>query len=151
MSDDVLREFESPAVIEIEDNIHAELEKRKLLPAPNARDGAFKLLSRALAKVILHSQYDAIYGVIFGSQINLLVHINGQNNIGEAEKAIREYYLRKQSEFEKLKDYSFDSYINYLTSAVLLKKEGDIYKITVKGRDFLQYIAASGKSFTKDL
>jgi hypothetical protein len=146
-TDDVLREFESPMVIEIEDNVFKELEKRKLLNGE--RSGAVRILARSLAKLIHTNQLDTTYNSAFGSQIGLLAYINGQAT-GVPEKEVREYYQRKQQEHPGLKDYSYEDYMKFMTETVLLTKDGGNYKATVRGREFLQHIAATGKSFNKN-
>ena len=147
----MLREFESPIVLEYEDRIYSELKTRNLLQDESDKNGAVMMLARSMAKLLHNVDLEGIYAAIFGSQINLLAHINSINESGETDSAVREYYARKQGEFPRLKDYPFEKYIGYLINTQLVRIDDKRYRVTVKGREFLQYIASTGKTFNRDM
>ncbi|MBI2385697.1 MAG: hypothetical protein HYV14_06755 [Elusimicrobia bacterium] len=148
---EALREFDSPLLVEIENNIYAELEKRKINPPVGSRPGAVTLLVKSLGKLIIQTQFEGIYDHIFRSQLEILAHLNSLAPKGETEKSIKEYYTKAQEQQPRLKDYAFTNFIGYLLAHQLIRKDGNIFAATVKGREFLSYIPSSGKSFVRPL
>lgn len=50
---------------------------------------------------------------------------------------------------EAYADYSFEDYIAFLESVVLISKSDDSIYITTRGREFLTYLVREGRSLLK--
>ena len=61
--------------------------------------------------------YEKLYGLIFGSQINLLHYLRASIPFGVKKEFIRkEYYDKAVKKYPNLKTYVFESYMNFLES-----------------------------------
>ena len=46
-------------------------------------------------------------------------------------------------------NYSFDQWLHFMVSQVLVRVDGEYVSITVGGREFLKFIVQEGKAFNK--
>jgi len=108
-----------------------------------------EFLSYAAIYNLLRGNFEAIYGVIYGTQIQLLQHLSSEQQ-GEEKENLRKFYNKSYSKYGLQKaPFSFDQYLGYLVSVKLIELEGTRYKLTPYGKDFLTYIDAVGKIETR--
>jgi hypothetical protein len=107
---------------------------------PNSDDDDLLTLSGAL---LVGGMFERTYGLIFGSQISFLQQMNGGPLTIEHA---REFYDRAKAAFvEVYKNYSFEQWLNFMESFILLSKTADgRLAITARGRGFLSYLTENG-------
>ncbi len=95
--------------------------------------------------------FERIYNVIFGSQIQLLLDLNANKDglpIENTDAFFNKIMLKWRPNFT---DWGFDKYMSYLLSTGLV----EIYKnnafITEKGQAFLNYLISQRYNLNKDL
>ena len=97
-----------------------------------------RYLYRGLTVAYVYSQFERLWYLIYGSQIKLLQQLNHAD-------------LKRQDAFFFYTDaavaypneyvaYSFDQWIGFLRANNVIREDGDLVRITVRGRDFLKYM-----------
>jgi hypothetical protein len=88
--------------------------------------------------------FEYIWYNIFASQIDALQELNG----GPLKREdLFKHYIRAATSFAAFySDYSFEQWIGYMRTQVLLREDGDQINITVKGRSFLKHLIDHGRS-----
>jgi hypothetical protein len=132
----------SPAVAEME----AQVAER--LNAFNDDDaGKISRLKRGLATLALQRDFEIIYRVIFGSQLDLLLKANARPLDNVSVQAI---YDEAKSLFPSAHDKgSLEAWLSFpLTQQLLLREDGLIYA-TPRGKEFLQYLVEVGLTLPK--
>lgn len=100
-------------------------------------------LRAALAYATLQASFERAYGSIFGSQIHALEIINAYPRpIGEIEALFTD---AAQNHPQIYKDYTFQEWLRFLENFELVEQKGEKVEITNFGREFLAYLAQSGK------
>ncbi len=139
----LIRQLDSNLIREIEDNIKAEFAQRKL-----SGPEAVPVLIKYFAVVYIEYLFLNIYRIIWGSQINLLDYLNTQN--GQSREALKIFYDIGTSQYPDVyENYSYDQWLGYLKDQVLLREDNAMFRITVRGREFLLYLTRSGLSRNK--
>jgi hypothetical protein len=135
----------SPLQIQREQNIYTELAKRNL-----AQDSdKVKLLVRALAGVGLNAEFERMATAIYGTQLQLMVVVNGSND-GMKLAEVKEWYLGKvQPQNEDLQGVPFDIYFGYLTRNSLVAVNGENVHVTGYGNEFMQYLVRTRQTRTR--
>lgn len=135
----------SPLQIQREQNIYAELAKRNL-----AQDSdKVKLLVRALAGVALNAEFERLAMTIYGTQLQLMVVVNGYHD-GMKLADVKEWYLSKvQSQNVALQDVPFETYFGYVTRNSLVAVNGENVYVTVYGNEFMQYLVRTRQTHTR--
>ena len=92
-------------------------------------------ISSALNSCLITAQY------IFKSQVALLksIFIAGETGYGKAG-AMFIYNEAKKKFPEVYKDYDFASYMDYLVSNKLVELDGDVYRLDIVGKAFIDYL-----------
>ena len=121
---------------EIEGNVRAMIQSR---PPAERDDFVIKFIATGLINVI----YDQIWRTIFRSQVLALSELN--KKVLRREE-LKPYYDEAVQKSPKLyATYSFDQWLNYLNTQVLmLEHPGKVFEITVRGKDFLKYLVHWG-------
>lgn len=89
----------------------------------------------------IYLDFERIYRLIFGSQIELLKRLRLQESIGGEElKNTASFFVLTQNFYELLKSWTFDQYLKFLFDAGLIHMKNDRYLISDKGKAFLSYI-----------
>ncbi|MEK6544398.1 MAG: hypothetical protein AABZ44_08200 [Elusimicrobiota bacterium] len=148
-AEEAIKDIPATLVIqEIEKNINQELKIRDL----EGRVEAVPALVKSLAATVLALEFESLYGVIFGSQIAILSHLNGCPPNGEEKDVIYGYYKNASVSYPAVyAKNSFEYYIGFLTGRLLIKEENSCFFITNKGREFLLYLTRVGHSLSKAL
>ncbi len=107
-------------------------------------DEKIKYLSRCYVNMEFMYYFEKAYGAIYGSQILLLEALE-QNMDGLNDYLVRSSYSAAAVAKDPVwyKTYSYENYMSFLSSRILIIKEGDNWKITNFGLDFMNYLRAS--------
>lgn len=143
-TEDRMREFDSPVLLEQENLINRELTSIQGLERE-------RFLVRALATTNLAFAFEQIHSTIWGSQICLLEHLNNRRIIGASKEDIRiSYYEDAATRWPAFfTNFSYDMYLGFLKESNLIIERGETLLITEFGVDFLQYLTRTGKSGTR--
>lgn len=96
--------------------------------------------------LIMH--FNRVYNDIYGSQLTLLQKVNSSSI--ENFDTLKVYYDNAKSTYSNFyEDYSYESYLEYLSSCNLIENKNGAIKITNLGKDFLKFIIESGRTFEK--
>lgn len=94
--------------------------------------------------------FQRIYSIIWGSQIELLNFVNSRT-FATAEE-LQTYYTIAAIQYpDTYASYTFDEYLNFLQSQLLLRVDNGEYRITLKGRSFLLFLVSQGFNQNKPL
>ena len=141
---ELMDSFNSPLVLERENLIREELQKKGILTDTKK---AAEVLMRYMAALQVLIDFQNIDSLIWGSQLYILEALN-EIKAGLSKEHIKSsYYDKAKEKFpEQYYEYSYEQYIQFLiTNNLLLEQEGK-YVITVKGVEFMRYLVAIGKS-----
>jgi len=139
--EEFFRTFDNPLVLEAEQLIQKDLKDRKI-DQPSERE---KTLIRALAstQIILH--FERVYGILWGSQLRFLRHLNQRDQGVEAYEGSSFYEMAKLEFPTWYENLSFDMWLGFLRDSNLVLERDSRLLITVAGREFLKYLIAVGK------
>ena len=144
-AEELMRSFDSPLLRETEKNITAELEGRGLANSL----GAIPVLIRHLAQAQIYVWFEYYYQQIWGSQLAILNYLN-VSLTGETRETLVSFYTAAAKLYPAVfQKYPFESYLSFLTTNKLIVEENGRFKITVLGREFLTYLASTGKTTNK--
>lgn len=103
-----------------------------------------KYLIRAYVIMEFNWFFEQIYSAIFGSQILLLEKLE-QNRNGINDGLIRSsYYAAAVAKYPvQYENYSYENYMSFLKTYILIIKEGDEWKITGVCLDFINFLKTS--------
>jgi hypothetical protein len=138
--------FDSVTLREHETSIRRDLDQRGLKNEQETID----ILIRHLAAAQIARHFEFVNSSIWGSQINLLEHLNGSLE-GELNENLRVFYDQAGLTPPISEEYPFERYLNFLILNNLIIQEEEKYKITNLGRDFLGYLVATGRTRPRPL
>ena len=105
---------------------------------------------RALATNQIAFTLEKIYLTIYGSQIKTLQRLNETAGRGVNVADVKTLYEQAKSKYPKFyATYSFENWLNYLYTSVLIKQLGEKIAITIRGQEFLKYLISQGYSSEK--
>lgn len=143
----LLQSFDSPALLQQERVLLADLEAHKL----DSTSDTTKVLVRHLAKTRLLLGCEFVYRLIFGSQIALLKRINTMGG-GMSEAETHQFYQAVVCAHPDV--FPADQpgpYLGFLVrQGLLFPKDGHL-QITDFGREFLTWLVQSGATENKGL
>lgn len=129
----------------VEDDIKEWLREGKLSDSE-----AIPVLIRELASTRIHYWCEYYYSQIYGSQLAILSYLNVNRN-GKRVEDIKLFYDNAAKQYPEIfQSYSFESYLKFLETSTLIILEGELYKITIFGAEFLSYLAITAKSSNKN-
>lgn len=108
--------------------------------ASTDKDQIINNLLEQLSSKSLQLEFEQIYRLIFGSQIDLLKRFKDTPNFGESTKDTIFFFVLTQRIFPVFASWTFTKYLNFLFTTNLIYFENDCYFITDKGKAFLAYI-----------
>ena len=114
-----------------------------------SESGKVEILLKYSEALYLILSFERLYNVIFGSQLNILEHVNTYNS--ETKESLKRFYDSSKQQYpEFYATYTYDEYFKFLLSmeTITLNEKGQC-QITWLGRDFLKYIVETGKSLNK--
>lgn len=143
----LLQSFDSPALLQQERVLLADLEARKL----DCTSDTTKVLVRHLAKARLVLRCQFAYRLIFGSQIALLKRINTMGG-GMFEADAHQFYQVVASvHSDVFPAHQPGPYLDFLVRQGLLFPKDGHFLITDFGREFLTWLVQSGETENKGL
>ena len=98
-----------------------------------------KVLSRFAAAGIWGYLAINSYRLIFGSQIAALEFLNSQQHV--PRESLRPFYAAAVNQYpDDYQTYSYDQWLGFLESQVLIRNDAGLIGITVRGQELLQFI-----------
>jgi len=144
-AEELMRSFDSPLLRETEKDIKKDLEERGLA---NSLD-AIPVLIRHFAQLKIYLWFEYYYQQIWGSQLAILNYLN-VSPTGETMETLVSFYTAAAKLYPAaFQKYPFKSYLDFLITCKLIVEENGRFKITVLGREFLTYLASTGKTTNK--
>ncbi len=142
----LMRAVDNPLLVEEEQAIRTDLGNRNLLGVE-----AVPVLIRYLAATRIALVFEFTYGLIFGSQLNLLHYLNTQPE-GQPVDAVRPFYVSASTQYpETYNTFPFETWLGFLRDNVLVREDGARLRITTRGREFLAYLTQRGYPVSKVL
>jgi hypothetical protein len=131
----------SPVILEQQNRIRADLKK---LGLTCSKDETIEILVRLLAINQISYAIERMYRLIFGSQIRILKLLNVYSPTRVID--IKLIYEEAKAESPKVFEvYSFEAYLNFLTSSNLIgTSDAQSYSISPFGKAFLQWMVMEG-------
>lgn len=109
------------------------------LDMPLDSEDTAHVLVRHLATTQLMLRCERTHRLIFGSQIAALHMLNQQGP--QPESAIKPFFeTARNNEPQFYGSYTFDKWIDFLVKEITIRRDDDLYGITVYGRNYLEYI-----------
>jgi hypothetical protein len=140
--EEFLRSFDNPLVLESEQLINNDLKERRI-EDPSDRE---KVLVRSLAALNIVLHFEAIYDVIWASQVACLRYLNSRE-LGTDLSEISPFYELAKVEYPLwYENYLFEQWLAFLRAFNLVTEQDSKLFITIRGREFLKFIIATGKS-----
>lgn len=137
ISDENIKKDLQLQIEEVKKTYEEELSKEK--KASTDKDKIINNLLEQLSFKSLQLEFEQIYKLIFGSQIDLLKRLR-QSSSGEANKDTIFFFALIQRLFTVFASWTFSQYMNFLSTTGLIYFNNDRYFITDKGKAFLGYI-----------
>lgn len=107
------------------------------------------ILIRHLAVAQSNYWFERCYSFIFGSQLQLLKHLN-ENRSPVNIDFIEDYFVAvKNRNPEIMPNWTAHNYINFLLDSNLLAEKDGCYQISIAGNEFLTLLARTGYSMNK--
>lgn len=97
-------------------------------------------LRTELLNIQIYLDFERIYRVIFGSQIELLKRLRTLSPMSEPAKDTIFFFVLNQRLFPTLVNWTFGQYMAFVLNTGLIVQNNDSYFITDRGRAFLAYI-----------
>jgi hypothetical protein len=143
----VFRPLDSPLLSDREDAIRREIEKL----FPSDMTGRVNTLVTHLAATQLALAFESINKLIWGSQLELLLHVNSLFN-GAAVDELRVFYEKAAATHPTgLKEYPFESYLGFLINSGLLRRTNGRVYVTPFAKEFLAHLARTGATHLRPL
>lgn len=141
-SDELMRAFDRISLRQQEDLIKRDLTDKGL----ENNSEAAKVLIRHLAATQLALFFERVNAIIWGSQINILQHLNAKVE-GDTRDAVKSYYdIAATIHPDLFQAYSFENYLNFLIGYGLITESTSRLYITQLGQDFLIFIAETRRT-----
>ena len=131
-ADELIQGIDSRLIREIENDFRQRLEGM-----PDSEK--IKALSRLFAASLWGCMAMNTYQLIFGGQIASLEFLN--SNGQSPRESLRPFYNAAASQHPNFyQTYSYDQWIGFLESQVLIRNDAGLISITVRGQEFLQHL-----------
>ncbi|MBE0585756.1 MAG: hypothetical protein IH612_18590 [Desulfofustis sp.] len=139
---------DSPFILEAETVFRKDFESKNL---DMAGDTA-RILLRFLTVTQIALDFEQIHGVIFGSQIFLLKKLNEVSGQGLSQEVLDNHFRHVKELFSvEFADWDLSKYLNFLFSRNLITQNRGNYHITIKGVEFLVWMARTGHTDNRPL
>jgi hypothetical protein len=110
--------------------------------APNDRES---VLAKFIGIGFWGYMHETMWPYVFRSQVLALTELNARGGIMPIA-GIKAHFDKAATEYPNMyAQYPFDQWMNFMLSHnVLIKKPGDVVEITLRGRDFITFMAHWG-------
>jgi hypothetical protein len=137
--------FRFPTMIRKAEELKSNLDLESL-----SADQLKEIATQVGAFLLMASEFENIYTLIVGSQINTLHDLNTVYAIGRPIATVKAFYDKAFAAApEAYQAFSFEQWLHFLQSNNLIAVESGIAKISDEGRDFLRYLIQTGKPLNK--
>ncbi len=133
---------------ELEGRIRNDLTTRQL-----SVDGeTTKVLIKYLAAAQVSLEFEQVQNLIFGSQIYLLKKLNEVSGQGQLPALVEAHFKDVQKMFgDSFGDWSLEKYLYFLFERNLIVHQDGRYHITNLGKEYLVWMARTGRAENKQL
>jgi hypothetical protein len=138
--------YQSPLIAEMETHIREDMDRRRVPEADRQR-----ALINHLAVAQVLREFELIAFNIYGSQNTFLQVLNVATQPVPSALGEPIYAAAASNHPQFYETCSFDQWLGWLREANLTRLDADGWRITVKGREFLQYLVGSGKAIVNSL
>lgn len=105
-----------------------------------------KVLIKYLAASRVALEFEQIQNLIFGSQIFLLKKLNEVTGVGQALPLVQAHFAHVQQTFpDSFSDWSLENYLHFLVDRALIVYQDGKYHITNLGKEYLVWMARTGR------
>jgi hypothetical protein len=133
---------------DIEGRIRSDLTTRQLV----VEGETTKILIKYLAAAQVGLEFEQIQNLIFGSQIFLLKKLNEVTGQGQLPTLVEAHFEHVQSMFpDSFADWSLEKYMYFLFERNLIVHQDGRYHITNLGKEYLVWMARTGRADNKAL
>ena len=140
-ADDLIKGIDNQLIREIENEF-----KQHLDGMPDSEK--IKALSRLFAASLWGYMATNTYRLIFGSQIAALEFLNSHHKV--PRDSLRPFYAAAANRHPDFyQNYSYDQWLGFLESQVLILYDADLIGVTVRGQEFLQHLVRDKLSKVK--
>ena len=110
---------------------------------------AVALLIQHLAYRNLLVMFLSVDRIIFPEQIELLKHLNSQSKLSEDSDLMgfyKNWHQKAETGPGKIDNFEYNHFIKFLLGCQLIIQQGNSYRISPQGSDYLGYLIKSGRS-----
>jgi len=137
-----LATFDNPVLRAQEADIEADIQKRGLTDPAAAR----KALIRSLAGTQILLLFERVQGIIWASQVGALTYLNSRNGFVPVNE-VQPFFTDARARFPDLyRTYTFEDWLRFLQSSLLVEIRGDTVAISLAGREFLKWRIEVGRA-----
>jgi hypothetical protein len=145
-ADKLLEEFDNKLLVEAEKVITDFLDNHHV-----AEPERQKVLIRYLAAVSISQRFERTWYWIWGSQLKMLDALNSIKPNGLSAESLNKFYENgKNTSPELYTNYTFDQWLTFLKTWVLVREDNGIIRITLAGEEFLKYLVQTGLTANKN-
>ncbi len=107
------------------------------------------VLTRILATTRVESEFSRIAHIIYGSQLEFLVHLSGKHS-GATMSVASSFFEKAKESFPDLHSpHAVDEWLKFLYDAGLITEKERVIDITQFGTDFLKYLVDSRQTYQR--
>ena len=141
------RKSENVLFAQIEARIQEQLDGLTLKDAKERE----KYLIHILAETVVARNFERAYSLIWGSQLQALVTVNGAGAAGIHPDHLLHIYEQAKTDYPRFySGNTFDQWLGFLVSQQLVVIKEPVVQITLAGREFLKYIVDTSKQGYKE-
>ena len=140
-AEEMMRAFDNKLLLDREDIIKKDLESKVL-----NQGEMLNVLIRHLAMTQLTLRFEYLNSLIWGSQIEILQNLNSSPHGMTVELIKPRYDFAADIYSVQFANYSFEKYLDFLISNILIVNQDNRYFITVLGREFLTFLVQTGRT-----
>ena len=137
---------QSPMLNDLEQSILDDLKRQNLGEA-----GSIKVLVTHLAIAQVRAEFEQVHALIFGSQLRLLKTLNKLTGQGLAQGAIKDYFENVKAAHPEFARWEVHHYLEFLQGRLLVVVQGENLHLTERAKEFLVWMARTGRSEDKEL
>ena len=133
---------------DVEGRIRNDLTTRQL----SVEGETTRVLIKYLAAAQVGLEFEQIQNLIFGSQIYLLKKLNEVSGQGQLPALVESHFEHVQKMFsESFADWSLENYLYFLFERTLILHQDGRYHITNLGKEYLVWMARTGRPESRPL
>ena len=126
------------------------IEKETRISEVEGYQNKYERLYKYSKLLVMFKSFEKVYDSIYGSQIRFIQRLN--HTSVESKTSLKLYYDNAAKNYpDAYKNYSYESYLNYLKNngLIIMEVNDENVQISDYGKDFLKYILEMGLSVEK--